>query len=277
MQPIPLAPARALAPAGRGAIGPRHRSVVAIPQQRPLAPQSPDRRRALLHHRRSSSTSTPATIATCPPPAGCSGRDTSISTSDDVAPVTLPAVVRPPLPTGGGYAFDRLPLDLRRYARLTPSLRVTPGSAPTAGSAATGCRSSAGSRSAAPTCCPASTSAPSLAPRAGSSTRRSPRSATASIATQLEVRTRLGLNLGYRMRDRDSGEGGRFIGIEEADLVFLGDAGKAWLAGDGPGQVPVNRIPVAARVEDRRGDRARRRRRSAPTSRRASARASRCA
>ena len=36
---------------------------------------------------------------------------------------------------------------------------------------------------------------------------------------------------------------GRFIGIEEADLVLLGDAGKAWLAGDGPGQVPVNRIP----------------------------------
>ena len=60
---------------------------------------------------------------------------------------------------------------------------------------------------------------------------------------QLEVRTRLGLNLGYRMRDRESGAGGRFIGIEEADLVFLGDAGKAWLAGDGPGQVPVNRIP----------------------------------
>jgi hypothetical protein len=63
------------------------------------------------------------------------------------------------------------------------------------------------------------------------------------VVAQLEVRTRLGLNLGYRMRDRESGAAGRFIGIEEADLVFLGDAGKAWLAGDGPGQVPVNRIP----------------------------------
>ncbi len=48
------------------------------------------------------------------------------------------------------------------------------------------------------------------------------------------------------MRDRESGAGGRFIGIEEADLVFLGDAGKAWLAGDGPGQVPVEPHPLAA-------------------------------
>jgi hypothetical protein len=57
------------------------------------------------------------------------------------------------------------------------------------------------------------------------------------------VRTRLGLNLGYRPRGRDEGEPGRFIGIEEADLVFLTDAGKAWLAGDGPGQVRSDRIP----------------------------------
>ncbi len=53
------------------------------------------------------------------------------------------------------------------------------------------------------------------------------------------MRTRLGLNLGYRLRDRENGAGRRFIGIEEADLVFFADAGKAWLAGDGPGQVPV--------------------------------------
>ena len=57
------------------------------------------------------------------------------------------------------------------------------------------------------------------------------------------MRTRLGLNLGYRVRDREGSPAGRFIGIEEADLVLLADAGTAWLAGDGPGQVPVNRIP----------------------------------
>ena len=63
------------------------------------------------------------------------------------------------------------------------------------------------------------------------------------IAAQVEVRTRLGLNLGYRLRDREGSPSGRFLGIEEADLVFLADAGKAWLAGSGPSQVPVNRIP----------------------------------
>jgi hypothetical protein len=64
-----------------------------------------------------------------------------------------------------------------------------------------------------------------------------------SITAQVEVRTRLSLNLGYRVRDAEGIGAGRFIGIEEADLVFLTDAGKAWLAGDGPGQVPSNRIP----------------------------------
>ena len=46
------------------------------------------------------------------------------------------------------------------------------------------------------------------------------------------------------MPDREGSRQGRFIGIEEADLVLFSDAGKAWLAGSGPGQVPVNRIPV---------------------------------
>ncbi len=64
-----------------------------------------------------------------------------------------------------------------------------------------------------------------------------------TIVAQAEVRTRLGLNLGYRLRSREGESNGRFIGIEEADLVFLGDFGKGWLAGDGPEQVPVNRIP----------------------------------
>ncbi|MFL5491620.1 MAG: hypothetical protein ACJ8AV_09390, partial [Gemmatimonadales bacterium] len=45
-------------------------------------------------------------------------------TSDDIAPVALPPVVRPTPPTGGGYGTDRLSFDLRRYARLTPALRV---------------------------------------------------------------------------------------------------------------------------------------------------------
>jgi hypothetical protein len=63
------------------------------------------------------------------------------------------------------------------------------------------------------------------------------------VATaQVEVRTRVGLNVGVRTQDRENRRG-RFIGIEEADLVLLADAGKGWLAGGGPGQVPANRIP----------------------------------
>jgi hypothetical protein len=165
------------------------------------------------------------------------------STSDDVAPVTLPESVRPPIPTGGGYAFDRLTLDFRRYSRLTPSLRLN--ARLRADGWIGGDRLPVQRR--------VSLGGPDLMPgygfRAFTCTPRGfvdpsePALCDRAIVAQLEVRTRLGLNLGYRMRDRESGVGGRFIGIEEADLVFLGDAGKAWLAGDGPGQVPVNRIP----------------------------------
>jgi hypothetical protein len=165
------------------------------------------------------------------------------STSDDVAPVALPETVRPPIPTGGGYAFDRLTLDLRRYSRLTPNLRVN------ARLRADGWvggdrmpiqrRVSLGGPDLLPgyafrafTCAPRGFVDPS-----------DPALCDRSMVAQLEVRTRLSLNLGRRLRDRVDGTPGRFIGIEEADLVFLGDAGKAWLAGDGPGQVPANRIP----------------------------------
>jgi hypothetical protein len=166
------------------------------------------------------------------------------STSDDIAPVALPLVVRPSPPTGGGYATDRLSLDVRRYSRLTPGLRVN------ARIRADGWI--AGDRL--PVQRRVSLGGPDLlpgfdfrsstcAPR-GFSDPANPALCDRMIATQLEVRTRLGLNLGYRLPDREGGRRGRLIGIEEADLVFFSDAGKAWLAGGGPGQVPVNRIPA---------------------------------
>jgi hypothetical protein len=165
-------------------------------------------------------------------------------TSDDIAPVALPLVVRPSPPTGGGYATDRLSLDVRRYSRLTPGLRVN------ARIRADGWI--AGDRL--PVQRRVSLGGPDLlpgfdfrsstcAPR-GFSDPANPALCDRMIATQLEVRTRLGLNLGYRLPDREGGRRGRLIGIEEADLVFFSDAGKAWLAGGGPGQVPVNRIPA---------------------------------
>ena len=164
-------------------------------------------------------------------------------TSDDVTPISLPITIRPPVPVGGGYGFDKLSLDFRRYSRLTPSLRLN------ARLRAVGWvggdrlpvqrRVSLGGTDLLPgydfrafTCA-----------QPGYSDPADPALCDRSIMTQVEVRTRLGLNLGYRLREKEGGRTGRFIGIEEADLVFLGDFGKAWLAGDGPGQVPVNRIP----------------------------------
>jgi Omp85 superfamily domain len=165
------------------------------------------------------------------------------STSDDIAPVTLPEQIRPSPPTGGGYAFDRLSLDLRRYSRLTPSLRVN--TRLKADGWVGGDRMPVQRRVSlgGPDVLPGyDFRAFTCAPR-GFSDASQPALCDRMLAAQVEVRTRLGLNLGYRLRARDGTPSGRFVGIEEADLVFLADAGKAWLAGDGPGQVPVNRIP----------------------------------
>jgi hypothetical protein len=164
-------------------------------------------------------------------------------TSDDVAPVTLPDVIRPRVLANGKYAFDKLTLDLRRYSRLTPSLRVN-GRVRADGWVGgdrlpVQRRVSLGGPDLLPgydfrelTCAPRGYNDPSQ-----------PALCDRTIVAQAEVRTRLGLNLGYRVRNQEGASNGRFIGIEEADLVFFGDFGKGWLAGDGPGQVPVNRIP----------------------------------
>jgi hypothetical protein len=165
------------------------------------------------------------------------------STSDDVAPITLPEAIRPAIPTGGGYAFDRLTLDFRRYSRLTPGLRVNTRLRADGWVGGDRLplqrRVSLGGPDLLPgyafrafTCAPSGFADPAI-----------PALCDRSISAQVEVRTRLGLNLGYRTRGRDEGGPGQFIGIEEADLVFLTDAGKAWLAGDGPGQVRSDRIP----------------------------------
>jgi hypothetical protein len=165
-------------------------------------------------------------------------------TSDDIAPVALPPVVRPSPQSGGGYTSDRISLDFRHYSRLTPGLQVH---ARLRGDGWIGGdrlpvqrRVSLGGPDLLPgfefrafTCAPRGFSDPSelaLCDR--------------MLATQVEVRTRLGLNLGFRLPARQAGGQGRFIGIEEADLVFFSDAGKAWLAGGGPGQIPANRFPA---------------------------------
>ncbi|HZA93633.1 MAG TPA: BamA/TamA family outer membrane protein, partial [Gemmatimonadales bacterium] len=165
------------------------------------------------------------------------------STSDDIAPVALPASVRPTPPTGGGYGTGRLSIDARRYARLTPGLQLN--ARVRADGWVEGDRLPMQRRVSlgGPDILPGfDFRAFTCAPR-GFNDSAKPALCDRMVAAQLEVRTRLGLKLGYRTAGRD-GSPGRFIGIEEADLVVFGDAGKAWLAGSGPGQVPVNRLPV---------------------------------
>jgi hypothetical protein len=165
------------------------------------------------------------------------------STSDDISPVALPASVRPTPPTGGGYGTGRLSIDARRYARLTPGLQLN--GRLRADGWIEGDRLPVQRRVSlgGPDLLPGSDfRAYTCAPR-GFNDSAKPALCDRMVAAQLEVRTRVGLNLGYRTAGRD-GSLGRFIGIEEADLVFFGDAGKAWLAGSGPGQVPVNRLPL---------------------------------
>jgi hypothetical protein len=164
------------------------------------------------------------------------------SSTGDVTPVDLPTLVRPPVPLGRRYAFDRLFLDLRRYSRITPYLRVN-GRLHAEGwvdgdRLPVQRRVSVGGPDLLPgydfrafTCAPRRFEDPSdlaLCDR--------------MVTAQVEVRTRVGLNLGFRTPARGA-SGRRFIGIEEADLVLLADAGKGWLAGGGPGQVPEDRIP----------------------------------
>lgn len=165
------------------------------------------------------------------------------STSDDIAPVALPPTVRPTPETGGGYGTGRLLLDVRRYARLTPKLqmniRLRTDSWIEGDRLPMQRRFSLGGLDLLPgfdfrafTCAPSGFTDPA-----------DPALCDRMIITQVELRSRVALNLGYRMPDRE-GSPGRFIGIKEADLVVFGDGGKAWLAGSGPGQVPVNSLPV---------------------------------
>lgn len=165
------------------------------------------------------------------------------SWNDDVAPLSLPPTVRTGLPTDGSYAFNTATLDVRRYSRLTPDIRMQArlyadgyaGGDPLPVQRRVGLGGPdplPGFKFRSTTCSPSSDGDPSLA---GLCDR--------VMYAQLEVRHRLNLDLGYQYRDSELASLDRFIGIDEADLVIFADAGKAWLSGDGPGQVPDNRIP----------------------------------
>jgi hypothetical protein len=164
------------------------------------------------------------------------------SHSNDVAPLTLPAAVRDPLPTRD-YAFTRLTLDARWYTRLGAAdrlhLRGWLGGWVDGDPLPVQRRLSLGGLDLLPgyafrsfTCGPIGFTDPSQAALCDR-----------AFAIQGEYRHRLSINLGYTYRDQEHKELDRFIGIDELDLVLLGNTGQAWLAGDGPGRVPSDRFP----------------------------------
>jgi hypothetical protein len=163
------------------------------------------------------------------------------SSSNDVAPVSLPATIRSSVPTSG-YGFNRFTLDLRRFNRLSPEIqlnfRVWTGGWLSGDPLPIQRRLSLGGPDLLPgyafralTCAPAGftdASDPALCDRV--------------LVTQAEFRHRLKVRAGVTIRDPSHRELDRFLGIEDPELVVFGDAGAAWLAGTGPGRVPSDRI-----------------------------------
>ena len=163
------------------------------------------------------------------------------TTSNDAAPVALPAAVRSAIPTQH-YGFGRFTLDLRRYNRLSPDInlnfRIWAGGWLSGDPLPLQRRVSLGGTDLLPgyafralDCAPAGFSDPAR-----------PALCDRVLITQAEFRHRLKFRAGYTVRDANHRELDRFLGIEDPDLVVLGDAGSAWLAGDGPGKVPSDRI-----------------------------------
>jgi hypothetical protein len=147
------------------------------------------------------------------------------------------------LPTGR-YAFSRVRFDVRRYARFNPSSRVN--------LRVTGAGWVGGDPL--PVQRRVALGGPDILPGFGFRSLNCAPSgfvdqARASLcdrmlAVQLEVRTPLPFSLPVRIRNPDLAAIQQILGIEQAELVLMANAGKAWLTGDGPGRVPNDRIPV---------------------------------
>ena len=154
--------------------------------------------------------------------------------SNDLTPVSIPTTIRDALPVTG-YGATEGDLDIRASLRLAPEQRLN--FRISAGGYVTGDPLTIQSRRAIGGANPllgydfralncdrqrrVYTSTPALCDR--------------TMAVQAEYRRTLLIDIGTQV-------GGQNIGIHNPDLVFLGDMGSAWLAGDTPGRVPTNRI-----------------------------------
>jgi hypothetical protein len=172
------------------------------------------------------------------------------SRSKDVAPQPgVPAATRAPIPTDGSYAFNRLFLDIRRYARVSPSGRVN-------------LRLLAGGwLGGDPLPLQRRLSLGGPDPMTGYRFRHSscnrditdPVFAGSLLAAcdrvvvlQGEYRGHVKLGWSYSSSRDEEGreETTSLFSLEGADLVVFGEAGQAWLVGSGPGRLPSDRLPT---------------------------------
>lgn len=163
--------------------------------------------------------------------------------STDVGPVPLPPEVRDPPPIDGTYDFNRVWFDLRRYTRLSAAyqlnLRVAGGGWVGGDALPVQRRVAVGGPDLLP-------GYPFRAKRCQGPLDDPARAALCdrSLAVQAELRRRINLGWNWRVPD-PAGDGlDRVFGLNQLDLVLMGNLADGWLAGDGPGRVPANRLPA---------------------------------
>ncbi|MGH7607059.1 MAG: BamA/TamA family outer membrane protein, partial [Gemmatimonadales bacterium] len=171
--------------------------------------------------------------------------------SKDVTPSAgVPATVRDSIPTDGSYAYNRLFVDVRRYARVSPSgrinLRLVAGGWIGGDPLPLQRRLSLGGPDPLPghpfraAACHRTFTDPVFA---GSLLAACDR----MVAVQAEYRGHWRLNWSYDPDrddpDADEGTEGALFWLEGLDLVVFTDAGQAWLVGDAPGRVPAGELP----------------------------------
>ena len=172
------------------------------------------------------------------------------SRSSDVVPhAGIPPTVRDSIPTDGSYNFNRLFVDFRHYARISPSgrlhLRLVGGGWMGGDPLPLQRRLSLGGPEPMPgepfrvAACNEGFIDPAFADSKLAACDR-------VLAFQTEYRGHVKLNWSYNPssgRDEQPREEGSFLWLEGLDVVFFANAGQAWLVGNGLGQVPAGRIP----------------------------------
>ncbi|HKA57164.1 MAG TPA: hypothetical protein VKD28_00990 [Gemmatimonadales bacterium] len=172
------------------------------------------------------------------------------SRSSDVVPhAGVPPTLRDSIPTDGSYTFNRMFVDARHYARISPSgrihLRLVGGGWMGGDPLPLQRRLSLGGPEPMPgepfrvAACNGDFVDPAFTDSKLAACDR-------VLAFQTEYRGHLKLNWSYNPssgRDEPPREEGSFFWLEGLDLVVFANAGQAWIVGDGPGQVPAGRIP----------------------------------